>query len=435
MKKIFTLLITVLMGAAGTAQDTYLFWGDQTTDKFFRSDIDGSNIITLAQNQNQIRRVRVNERDELVYWVEGSTGSLMQANMDGSNPVTLFNVSSMLAVIYVDLINDYIFFTETNDGKIQRCNLDGSNITTVVTGVGNVQGLTTHGDNQNLYWTEYNTGKIKRCDFNGTNISTVFASGNLLMDLDVDPATSNIYFSDRTDDAIYRIDQYGLNQTLIAAVNGDPGALCLDLANEKLYWVESTLDNISESDYNGANRTVIYSSSGQNIGGLDVGKTACSPNAVNSDIINLSPILVASANGAAYQWLDCDNNYAPIIGETSQTFSPSANGNYAVEVAENNCVDTSVCELVANVTVMENSFEFSPIVFPNPSSGIFNLLIGSRIQDYSVYVTDLLGKLIYQSENNKENQLQIDLSDQPRGVYLVKVISGNQTAVLKLLQK
>ena len=435
MKQIFTLLITALMCVAGTAQDTYLFWGDQTTDKFFRSDIDGSNITTLAQNQNQIRRVRVNERDELVYWVEGSTGSLMQAGLDGSNPVTLFNVSNMLAVIYVDLINDYIFFTETNDGKIQRCNLDGSNITTVVTGVGNVQGLTTHGDNQNLYWTEYNTGKIKRCDFNGTNISTVFASGNVLLDLDVDPVTGNIYFSDRTDDAIYRIDQFGSNQTLIAAVNGAPGALCLDLANEKLYWIESTLDNISESDYNGANRTIIYSSPGQNIGGLDVGKTSCSPSDVNSDIINLSPTLVASANGASYQWLDCDNNYAPIVGETSQTFNSTVNGNYAVEVAENNCIDTSVCELVSNVTVLENSFELSPIIFPNPSSGIFNVLLDARVNDYGVYVTDLLGKLIYQSQSNGQDQLRIDLSQHPKGVYFVKVISGERSAVLKLLQE
>ena len=166
-----------------------------------------------------------------------------------------------------------------------------------------------------------------------------------------------------------------------------------------------------------------------------MGKTLCSPNAVNNDIINLSPLLVASANGANYQWLDCDNNFAPVVGETSQSFTPFINGNYAVEVSENNCVDTSVCELVSNVSVIENGLGLSPMIFPNPFSGVFNLSVGTRIDNYVVYVTDLLGKLIYQSQNNQQSQIQIDLSEYPKGVYFVKVISGESSAVLKILQE
>lgn len=56
--------------------------------------------------------------------------------------------------------------------------------------------------------------------------------------------------------------------------------------------------------------------------------------------------LTADQSGATYQWLDCDNNYAVINGETNQSYTPAVTGNYAVEVNMNGCVDTSACFLV-----------------------------------------------------------------------------------------
>ncbi len=56
--------------------------------------------------------------------------------------------------------------------------------------------------------------------------------------------------------------------------------------------------------------------------------------------------LIANQLVAAYQWLDCDNNYAVINGEMNQSFTPDVTGNYAVEVNMNGCIDTSSCFLV-----------------------------------------------------------------------------------------
>jgi len=53
--------------------------------------------------------------------------------------------------------------------------------------------------------------------------------------------------------------------------------------------------------------------------------------------------LAANASGATFQWLDCNNGFSPIAGETSQTFNSIGNGSYAVEVTQNGCVDTSAC--------------------------------------------------------------------------------------------
>lgn len=44
-----------------------------------------------------------------------------------------------------------------------------------------------------------------------------------------------------------------------------------------------------------------------------------------------------------YQWVDCNNNFTPIVGETSSSFYPFFNGNYAVIVTGSGCSDTSIC--------------------------------------------------------------------------------------------
>ena len=56
--------------------------------------------------------------------------------------------------------------------------------------------------------------------------------------------------------------------------------------------------------------------------------------------------LTATQTGAAYQWLDCDNGNAPIVGEVNQSFTPISTGNYAVIVTVNGCSNTSECRLV-----------------------------------------------------------------------------------------
>lgn len=48
----------------------------------------------------------------------------------------------------------------------------------------------------------------------------------------------------------------------------------------------------------------------------------------------VGPTLSANNSGATYQWVDCDNGNAPITGATSQSFTPSNSGNYAVIITE-----------------------------------------------------------------------------------------------------
>lgn len=62
-------------------------------------------------------------------------------------------------------------------------------------------------------------------------------------------------------------------------------------------------------------------------------------------------------------------------------------------------------------------------VFPNPTSGIINIEINgySESQSYFLVVYDLIGKPVRQIVFADEKVISIDISDQPRGMYLLKL--------------
>ena len=155
-------------------------------------------------------------------------------------------------------------------------------------------------------------------------------------------------------------------------------------------------------------------------------------NSINNGISNFSPSLTADAVNASYQWLNCDSGYTHILGETNQSFTAVVNGNYAVEISENNCIDTSVCEIVANVSIKEYFIGIN--LFPNPNNGtfIFNM---SQYIDGKIEITNNIGQIVYQEKiSSKEKQINISLN-QVRGIYFVKLLDkdNKMLSVKKIL--
>ena len=66
----------------------------------------------------------------------------------------------------------------------------------------------------------------------------------------------------------------------------------------------------------------------------------------SNDVTQNGATLTATQTVAAYQWVDCDNDFAIVTGEINQSFTPISTGNYAVIVTVNGCSDTSDCRLV-----------------------------------------------------------------------------------------
>ncbi len=142
--------------------------------------------------------------------------------------------------------------------------------------------------------------------------------------------------------------------------------------------------------------------------------------------------LSANASGATYQWVECPA-MTPISGETSQNFTATTNGDYAVEVTENGCTNTSDCYTVNSVSIVESKKE-SIEIFPNPTHGELNIQLSSTSAS-EIKVYNVIGKLIETHNARGKDFISFDIEG-PSGYYLIKVIDKNGVkAVRKVLKK
>ncbi len=73
-------------------------------------------------------------------------------------------------------------------------------------------------------------------------------------------------------------------------------------------------------------------------------------------------------------------------------------------------------------------------VYPNPNHGYFTL----RMPEYhnskkSILVTDLVGNKIGESNENFDTEISIDISKQAHGIYIVKIINGDNVVMKKIV--
>jgi hypothetical protein len=159
-------------------------------------------------------------------------------------------------------------------------------------------------------------------------------------------------------------------------------------------------------------------------------------NNANASITANDPMLSANAAGATYQWVDCNNNYSPIAGETNQAFTAVVNGSYAVIVTENNCTDTSVCYMVTTVGIdsrTQNAFS----IYPNPATSEVSMQISvASAQQAEIAFFTAEGQLVIAEKlslsagNNMKN---FDLQQLSKGVYQVRITTTDQVIIKKLV--
>lgn len=140
---------------------------------------------------------------------------------------------------------------------------------------------------------------------------------------------------------------------------------------------------------------------------------------VDTQVFQNGIVLSSWATGATYQWLDCNNGYAPVTGATNQTFTPTANGSYAVRVNKNGCIDTSACYTVTGVGIEENQANFFAL-FPNPSNGEFVVRPIQTIEQGTLSIYAMDGKLVYQTSIEGQAEVRVNTT-LAAGVYVVQL--------------
>lgn len=142
--------------------------------------------------------------------------------------------------------------------------------------------------------------------------------------------------------------------------------------------------------------------------------------------------LTSNQSGATYQWLNCDDNNSPILNATGQTFTPTQNGNYTVEITVNGCKDTSNCISFSNTAGM-NLLNLNLIQFyPNPTNSSITIKTSDNA-NYKVVITDIKGKVLI-TVDNLTNEENIALNLLESGSYFIRISSDNVEITHKLIK-
>ncbi len=153
----------------------------------------------------------------------------------------------------------------------------------------------------------------------------------------------------------------------------------------------------------------------------------------DNGVTQVGTTLTANDSGATYQWLDCNNNLTPLAGEINQSFTATINGSYAVQVSKAGCVDTSMCLIINNVSIIENNYEHEIILYPNPTNGKLIIDLGVPYAETNISISSANEGLIRILNFKNSRTMEINLYE-PEGIYFITITSNTQKAVFKAIK-
>lgn len=181
----------------------------------------------------------------------------------------------------------------------------------------------------------------------------------------------------------------------------------------------------------------IYSDTLQNVNGCDsIIQLTLFNLSVDTSVTQNGAVLSANHVGTYYQWLDCNNGFAPIPGATNKTFTATANGSYAVEVLQSGCFDTSGCRTVTNVGWNDLTAGTEIQVFPNTSSSTIHIQIKNAGGTYRLLMMDISGRMIAEEKISHVSEYDFDISRFSTGSYQLLIVNERQQqSVFKVFKK
>ena len=73
-------------------------------------------------------------------------------------------------------------------------------------------------------------------------------------------------------------------------------------------------------------------------------------------------------------------------------------------------------------------------IYPNPSPGLFTLIFNNgENTNYAVEIMDMIGNVVYRRDNVQAGNTAIDIREQPKGIYFVKVQVGGKVYTEKVV--
>lgn len=134
----------------------------------------------------------------------------------------------------------------------------------------------------------------------------------------------------------------------------------------------------------------------------------------------------------SFQWLLCAP-FTLLPGANDPYYLPQADGLYAVSVALDGCTDTSDCYTVSHVGIDGPATATNAYLFPNPAHTAVTVVVAAAQVPTSVQVFDIAGRLVHEVEQSADTRVELPVADLVKGIYLIKIRSGQYVQTLPLV--
>ena len=141
---------------------------------------------------------------------------------------------------------------------------------------------------------------------------------------------------------------------------------------------------------------------------------------------------VSIANGKL-----CDLHFTTLTNETSIISWSDSPTLREYTDWNGNAYEASYIDGMTDVTTsIAETNNASLSIYPNPNNGSFNLILNNKVQSMDVRVYNAMGSLVFQKLfANINNSLEINLSDLPKGIYLLNANGKDVNFVKQLVIK
>ena len=169
------------------------------------------------------------------------------------------------------------------------------------------------------------------------------------------------------------------------------------------------------------------------------------PTAIGATVVNAEPEVHNQSDGVidldvtggtvplSFEWTDETGN----VVSTSEDLIGVPAGTYTLNVEDaNGCTWTEEYTVQQVTAAIDKELAQQILLYPNPTQGEFTLAFdGLAITHADVRVFDLRGQLVYEmmGANLTAGQLQLDLTQQSSGVYVVKIRVDNHIVAKRVV--
>ncbi len=235
----------------------------------------------------------------------------------------------------------------------------------------------------------------------------------------------------------------GIYQDTLISVNGCDSIVITNLSVNNGFEITQNVNICYGESYSIGNS--VYTTPGNYTDTLQMLTSTCD-SIVYTNLTVIPPIntslnvndntIQSNQSNAYYQWVDCNNNYQPLIVNTAnqQEVTVEQTGNYAVIINVSGCVDTSACVYVNFVGLTDNSDLLNKVkIYPNPARNYLNIQL-NQTTPFTVQIIDISGKVLYQS-NTIIKQTTINTSNYSKGIYFIKITTNKQTQIKQFVKQ